>query len=145
LIASFKSISDESPDRKRTRVAAAESKEFTCKSGHVWTTAVPSATQTRSHSVVCEMSAVLRIASDAFKLFITPAMVNLIAQKTNKKAEQVHGEWNEKHPNAIRSWKAIDEEVYAFIGLLLIAGVYKSSDESVSELWSLNNGRPIFR
>ncbi|KRZ14063.1 hypothetical protein T11_13682 [Trichinella zimbabwensis] len=35
--------------------------------------------------------------------------------------------------------------MYVFIGLLIIVGVYKSSDESVYELWSLNNGKPIFR
>ncbi|KRZ73866.1 hypothetical protein T10_12632 [Trichinella papuae] len=36
-------------------------------------------------------------------------------------------------------------EANAFIGLLIIEGAYKSSDELVSELWSLNNGRTIFR
>ncbi|XP_003382128.1 conserved hypothetical protein [Trichinella spiralis] len=96
------------------------------------------------------MSAVLRTASgiqcpgDAIKLLITPAMVNVIVQNTNKKAEKVLREWNEKHPDAMKSWKPTDEkEIYAFIGLLLISGVFKSSDESVSNLWSLNNGRPF--
>ncbi|KRY57856.1 PiggyBac transposable element-derived protein 4 [Trichinella britovi] len=133
-------------------VAAADSKEFTCKSGRVWTTSVPSATQTRSHNAVRQMSAVLRTTAsgiqcpgDALKLLITFAMVNLIVQNTNK-IENVRREWNEKHPDAMKSWKPTDEkEIYAFIGLLLISGVFKSSDESVSDLWSLNNGRPIFQ
>ncbi|KRX60066.1 PiggyBac transposable element-derived protein 4 [Trichinella sp. T9] len=133
-------------------VAAADSKEFTCKSGRVWTTSVPSATQTRSHNAVRQMSAVLRTTAsgiqcpgDALKLLITFAMVNLIVQNTNK-IENVRREWNEKHPDAMKSWKPTDEkEIYAFIGLLLISGVFKSSDKSVSDLWSLNNGRPIFQ
>ncbi|KRZ01763.1 PiggyBac transposable element-derived protein 4 [Trichinella zimbabwensis] len=80
-----------------------------------------------------------------FKLLITPAMVNVVVQNTNKKAEKVYREWNKKHPDALKLWKPThEEEMYAFIGLLLISDVYKSSDESVSELWSLNNGRPIF-
>ncbi|KRX26647.1 PiggyBac transposable element-derived protein 4 [Trichinella nelsoni] len=147
-----KSSEDASPDAKRMRAAADQGMKFTCKSGRVWTTSVPSATQTRSHNIVREMSAVLRTASgiqcpgDAIKLLITPAMVNVIVQNTNKKAEKVRKEWNEKHPDAPKMWKPTDEEeIYAFIGLLLISGVFKSSDESVSDLWSLNNGRPIFR
>ncbi|KRZ83815.1 PiggyBac transposable element-derived protein 4 [Trichinella sp. T8] len=115
-------------------------------------TSVPSATQTRSHNAVRQMSAVLRTTAsgiqcpgDALKLLITFAMVNLIVQNTNK-IENVRREWNEKHPDAMKSWKPTDEkEIYAFIGLLLISGVFKSSDESVSDLWSLNNGRPIFQ
>ncbi|KRZ80385.1 hypothetical protein T10_8271 [Trichinella papuae] len=76
------------------------------------------------------MSAVLITTSgiqcpgDAFKLLITPVMVNLIVQKTYKKAEQVHRQWNEKHPDALQSWKSTDEEeMYTFIGLLIIVGI----------------------
>ncbi|KRY35022.1 hypothetical protein T01_10200 [Trichinella spiralis] len=82
------------------------------------------------------MFAVLRTTSgiqcpgDALKLLITPAMVNLIVQNTNKKAEK---EWNENHPDALKSWKPTDEEEI------------DSSDESVPELWSVNNGRRIVR
>ncbi|KRX70344.1 hypothetical protein T06_7400 [Trichinella sp. T6] len=153
LIASDDSSSDDSsedepPDAKRTKAAADQDRKFTCKSGRVWTTSVPSATQTRSHNIVRQMCAVFTTASgiqcpgDAIKLLITPAMVNVIVQNTNKKAEKVRREWND----APKMWKPTDEEeIYAFIGLLLISGVFQSSDESVSDLWSLNNGRPIFR
>ncbi|KRZ47793.1 PiggyBac transposable element-derived protein 4 [Trichinella nativa] len=152
LIASDDSSEDEPPDAKRTKAAADQDRKFTCKSGRVWTTSVPSATQTRSHNIVRQMCAVFTTASgiqcpgDAIKLLITPAMVNVIVQNTNKKAEKVRREWNEKNPDAPKMWKPTDEEeIYAFIGLLLISGVFQSSDESVSDLWSLNNGRPIFR
>ncbi|KRZ83128.1 hypothetical protein T08_12436 [Trichinella sp. T8] len=86
LIASDDSSSDDSsedepPDAKRTKAAADQDRKFTCKSGRVWTTSVPSATQTRSHNIVRQMCAVFTTASgiqcpgDAIKLLITPAMM----------------------------------------------------------------------
>ncbi|KRZ26274.1 hypothetical protein T4C_6768 [Trichinella pseudospiralis] len=56
LIASSTSTSDESLDTMPTRVAAAESKEFACKPGHVWTATVPSATQTLTQNLVLQNS-----------------------------------------------------------------------------------------
>ncbi|OUC49219.1 hypothetical protein D917_05597, partial [Trichinella nativa] len=47
--------------------------------------------------------------------------------------KSIHKEWNENHPDALKSWKPTDEEE-----------IY-SSDESVPELWSVNNGRRIVR
>ena len=43
-------------------------------------------------------------------------------------------------------WKyTCSEEICAFIGLLVLGGVYRSCNEHLDELWSINNGRPIFR
>ncbi|XP_039956871.1 piggyBac transposable element-derived protein 4-like [Bactrocera tryoni] len=44
------------------------------------------------------------------------------------------------------NWKIIDLiELEAYIGLQILAGVYKSHNESLIHLWDENNGRPIFR
>ena len=41
--------------------------------------------------------------------------------------------------------KDTDEgEIRRFIGLLLLAGVYSSKNEAISQLWNLQDGRPIF-
>lgn len=43
-------------------------------------------------------------------------------------------------------WKNIDlQTLRAYIGLLLLAGVYRSKGECVTELWDDRRGRPIFR
>ena len=38
----------------------------------------------------------------------------------------------------------IIRETDAFLGLLLLAGVYRESQEALHELWSRHSGRPIF-
>lgn len=35
-------------------------------------------------------------------------------------------------------------ELHAFFGLLILAGVYRSKGECVTELWNETHGRPIF-
>ena len=43
-------------------------------------------------------------------------------------------------------WRDTDlEEMLAFIGLLLLAGVYRAKNETLDEMRSMINGRPIFR
>jgi len=36
------------------------------------------------------------------------------------------------------------KELYKVIGLMVVIGVYKSKNEGICQLWSLENGRPIF-
>ncbi|KRX26789.1 hypothetical protein T07_3379 [Trichinella nelsoni] len=41
--------------------------------------------------------------------------------------------------------KEIEEtEFHAYIGLLILAGVYKSHGEATKSLWNTENGRPVF-
>lgn len=43
-------------------------------------------------------------------------------------------------------WENLDlDTLYAYIGLLLAAGVYRSYGESIDELWHESRGRPFFR
>ena len=61
-------------------------------------------------------------------------MIRLIVHHTNTEGRR-------KHAN----WKDTDEgEIRRFIGLLLLAGVYTSKNEAISQLWNLEDGRPIF-
>ena len=36
------------------------------------------------------------------------------------------------------------DELLRYVGLLLLAGVYKGRDEAVTQLWNIDSGRPIF-
>lgn len=43
-------------------------------------------------------------------------------------------------------WRDVDwTDIEAYIGLLLLAGVYRSNNEALSSLWEAETGRAIFR
>ncbi|XP_049456868.1 piggyBac transposable element-derived protein 4-like [Epinephelus fuscoguttatus] len=68
-------------------------------------------------------------------LFLTNDMIQLILKMTN-----LEGKRTENH------WKDITEtELRGFLGLLLLAGVYRSRGESTLSLWEEPIGRPVFR
>ena len=71
----------------------------------------------------------------AFQLFMRNLVLQEILKWTNKEGSQVYGE----------SWREVtDKELLCFLGLSILSGVYKSRNESVQQLWSLEDGRPIF-
>ena len=53
---------------------------------------------------------------------------------------------NEKNPDKLRDvWKAVtDNEILAFCGLCMLAGVYRSNHKPQATLWSTCEGRPVF-
>ena len=78
-----------------------------------------------------------RITNDvesAFKLFITEDIFKIILEMTNKEANRVTG----------RDVCNMNE-LKAFYGLRILAGLYKSRHESLRSLWDDSYGRPIFR
>lgn len=43
-------------------------------------------------------------------------------------------------------WSDVDaQEIPAYMGLLILAGVYRSKGESTRSLWDDQRGRPVFR
>ncbi|XP_060766902.1 piggyBac transposable element-derived protein 4-like [Neoarius graeffei] len=71
-----------------------------------------------------------------FHLFITPAIEKIILEMTNLEGFRKYGD----------SWKRMDEtDLHAYLGLLILAGVYRSRGEAAASLWDAENGRPIFR
>jgi hypothetical protein len=79
----------------------------------------------------------------AFRVVLTTEITNLIVPETNRKARIYIQEVKKQNTEKVVDWK--DTEMYAFIGLLILAGVQKSAGESLSELRSSVNGRPVFR
>lgn len=74
-------------------------------------------------------------AMDCFRLIFDDSLLAIIVRFTNIEAK--------KH-NA--SWKEIDQnELLAYIGLLIIAGVDRSSKRNYSEFFNRLRGFPIFR
>lgn len=72
---------------------------------------------------------------DSFQIFFSNDMINTIVIETNRQGRRVHG----------NNYKEIDiTEMQAFIGLLILRGVYRSAGESTDELWSSLHGRAIF-
>ena len=77
---------------------------------------------------------------------MTPDMVYLLVRETNRHAHLVMKQWNDQNPGIEKQWNETDgDEIFAFIGLLILAGVHRSKNEDLNDLWSIINGRPIFR
>ena len=71
----------------------------------------------------------------SFELFIRKPLVEIICKWTNKEGRRVDKDkWNDVRV----------EELYKVIGLMVLIGVYKSTNEDICQLWGLENGCPIF-
>jgi len=71
----------------------------------------------------------------SFELFIQKPLVDIICEWTNKEGRRVYKDkWND----------VMVEELYKVIELMVLVGVYKSKNEDICQLWSLENGRLIF-
>lgn len=83
--------------------------------------------------------------SDTLKKIITPDMIILIARYTNIKALQCYAAHNNLHPEKQHQWTPVTEqEIYAFIGILLFAGVTNSNTDDLKDLWKPTS-HPIYR
>lgn len=81
--------------------------------------------------------AVARISDpiSSFMLFLTDEIVQHIVIMTNQ-----HGR------RTLDAWRDLDaDEIRAYVGLIVLAGVYRSKHESTVSLWSEKSGRSIFR
>ena len=73
--------------------------------------------------------------SDTFNLYLRSSLRKTICQWTNHEGAIVYGS----------SWKSVDDEEFkVFLGVVILTGVYKSNNESVAQVRSTLDGRPIF-
>ena len=71
-----------------------------------------------------------------FLLFVTPRIERLVLDVTNREGYLKRGD----------EWRAMDAtDLRAYIGLLILAGVYKSRGKAAASLWDAQSGRAIFR
>lgn len=71
--------------------------------------------------------------SSAFELLMPNSIQKIILEMTNLKGRRVLGE----------KWKELDK-MHAYLGVLILARVYKSKDKSTASLWDAEIGRAIF-
>lgn len=82
---------------------------------------------------------------DAFDLFITPAMVDLVVRETNKKIEVTISKLREPPSDKTTFINTTDEpEIYAFFGLMYFRGLLGLNNHSVDTLFSEKAGHPVF-
>ncbi|XP_005947474.1 piggyBac transposable element-derived protein 4 [Haplochromis burtoni] len=122
--------------------AGAPGAEWMSRSGNIeW---FPTAEETMRYNPVPTgitpgptLYAVTRISTlrSAFDLFVTEEIIQLLCTHTN-----LHGR------RKCENWRDVDDvEMRAYIGLLILAGVYRSRHEASRGLWADKTGRAIFR
>lgn len=123
---------------------------FDCKAEIKWEKAPPPQSQTLRHNIVRQRGGPCHTTPmctrlDIFNKIFPNEMKHLIIRETNRKGRQVIAEWNESHPTKIKEWDPVKIiEFDAYLGILICAGVYKSSDEDVCDLWK-SNANPLYR
>ncbi|CAF0842977.1 unnamed protein product [Didymodactylos carnosus] len=152
-VSPVESESDQEPPRRLSKLdQQSESEVFLSKSGRRWSTSeppkrkIPQANILRQLHGVGPSAARMQTVKDAFQLLFTEEMILIIVAETNRSARKAAEAWNEQNPDKKWQWKDTDsEEIWVFIGLLILAGVQRSQNENLNELWSMNSGRSIFR
>ena len=117
---------------------------MTAPSGQKWTTRHPHLQgRERESNILRQRPGVTPYAAQrlkeniisSFKILFDHSMLETIVFETNRQGRRMKGP----------EWKEIDNiELDAYIGLCILRGVYKSSNESVRELWKEETGRSIF-
>ena len=73
--------------------------------------------------------------SDLSKLFFRDKLLEKARNWTNAEGLLVYKD----------EWVAINQSEFdKFLGVVILIGVYKSNNENVAQLWSKEDGRPIF-
>eukprot|EP00063_Salmo_salar_P069643 XP_014044478.1 PREDICTED: uncharacterized protein LOC106597882 [Salmo salar] len=70
----------------------------------------------------------------AFRLFVMPAIERIVVDMTNLQGVRKYGD----------GWRPMDSvDLRAYLGLLILAGIYRSRGEAAASLWE--SGRTVFR
>ncbi|XP_017795845.1 PREDICTED: piggyBac transposable element-derived protein 4-like [Habropoda laboriosa] len=72
-------------------------------------------------------------------------MIDIIVRHTNRKATAVYQKYNSDNPTKLKTWKSLmTEELSAFIGILITAGVNNSNVDHVYDMWKTTS-YPLYR
>lgn len=118
---------------------------FLSKDGTLLWSSIPPTDRRRMLGAMKERSpqgptryAVARVSSiqAALELFLPDSVTQIVLDMTNKEGRRVYG----------TNWSDMDiTDLRGYLGLLILAGVYRSSKEAVESLWHAEHGRAIFR
>ncbi|PAA53757.1 hypothetical protein BOX15_Mlig004292g1 [Macrostomum lignano] len=123
--------------------AEAVGHRYVSPSGQAWSTNPPARCGQRPAGNILRLrpgitqfaTARLHDEESAFKLLFDADMVDTIVVETNREATRVLGQ----------AWLPTTRvEMYGYIGLCFLRGVFKGNMESIEELWSADCGRKIF-
>ncbi|CAF1194033.1 unnamed protein product [Didymodactylos carnosus] len=111
------SSDDTEPPRRRAKLDQKPTGEvFLSKSGRRWTTLEPPKRKISQANIVKQRQGVGRRATniqtlkEAFQLFITQDMVEIIVRETNNRARKVTEEWNARNPDKQYRWSDTDSD-----------------------------------
>ncbi|KAJ4430773.1 hypothetical protein ANN_19364 [Periplaneta americana] len=133
-IESDSSSRSSSPDQQH---ASTSNIAVIARSGREYTTAPPRQVRRSVQNIVSfheglTNEGLTSNASESFKKFITPEIVNIIVHHTNEEA-------------SIRNQKLTNtEELYAFIGILILMGANNDSELPIDDLWGKVLGKNIY-
>ncbi|XP_055388890.1 piggyBac transposable element-derived protein 4-like [Condylostylus longicornis] len=118
---------------------------FISKDGRIWNSE-PTSNQSgriRSENIITLPPGVTRYAKsridtpkDAFLLYFPKQIEKIIIENSNAFGQAKYG---------LQHIEIDSNLLYAYIGVLILAGVYRSNNETTDELFDEDNGRPIFR
>ena len=121
--------------------------KYTARDGTEWQTTAPQRHRTQQHNIVRSragprnLPGALTEVLQAFRLYLSDKILNMIVEHTNTKATRIY---EEKRPGSI--WKPTDQtEIMAYIGLVMAAGHLKQNHLSIEKLWNKKYGSAIFR
>ena len=119
-------------------------RSLTAPSGQKWTTQPPSRRGRVPASNVIRQRpgltgyAAQRITEDivsSFNILFDHSMIETLITETNRQGQRKKGD----------AWNSIDSnEMNAYLGICILRGVYRSSNEPVRDLWNKHAGRKIF-
>ena len=115
----------------------------TSPSGQLWCRNAPLVGQRMARNVMRQQPGVTAWAASriedevtAFEAIFDDNMMKTILVETNREARRSKGD----------NWFDYEmKDMKAFIGLVILRGVYRAHNESLEELWSAEHGRSIFR
>ncbi|GLD62735.1 piggyBac transposable element-derived protein 4-like protein [Lates japonicus] len=136
---------DHTSDEEDPDVTDAEREVFKSRKGDVSWSSSPLDTQCREprENILKMTPGPTRYAvshaqdiKSTFELFFPQPLQKILLEMTNMEGRRVFGD----------SWMEIDKtQLDAYMGLLLLAGVYRSCNEATASLWDGESGRSIFR
>ena len=127
---------------------ASSSQDFyTAKDGTIWQSTPSQRRRTQQHNIMrCRagpknMPDTLTEVIQAFRLYLSDKVLDLIVKHTNAEATRIY---KEKRPQS--TWNPTNRtEILAYIGLVMAAGHLKQRHLCVEKMWHKKYGSPIFR
>ena len=134
----------ESEDNDNADIELTTHNLLVSSSGQTWSKIPPfnHAGQTPRRNVKCHRLGITaygahRVCDElsSFKAIFDNEMIETILVETNREGQRIKSDFV----------KFTVTDIHAYLGLCILRGVYKGSNESLEELWSQDHGRKVFR